>query len=192
MVKYYFLIFPELYSPFTLNGHVFTQILNELFCSPKNKNFSDKFYSICKRLLFPATLISALVIHIQIVWLLCCFTKNNYIWRGAMSNMNLLRNLKMRKYVSIFYPTRKPKWYQFSFLNKLVFTVTACCLKNISIHNLDRFVELSGRNSHDNCSNPKAKKNKMATIFRITGLIFKVWSYTWQQLFFYFILFKHL
>ena len=100
-----FLIFLEIYSPFTLNGHVFTQFLMVLFCSPKSNNFSDKFYFIYKILLFPATLTSALVIPIQIIWLLCCFTKNNYIWCGAMSYMNLLRNLRMRKYVSIFYPT---------------------------------------------------------------------------------------
>ena len=47
-----------------------------------------------------------------------------------------------------------------NYLNKFVFTVTACCLKNICILNLDTFVEVSGRNNHDNCSTPETKKIK--------------------------------
>ena len=59
-------------------------------------------------------------------------------------------------------------------LNKLVFTVTACCLKNIFIHNLDTFLKVSARNNHSKCPTPKTKKNKMAAIFRISDLIFQV------------------
>ena len=39
-------MFLEYYSPFTLNGLVFTQILKVLFVHQKNEIFSDKFNSI--------------------------------------------------------------------------------------------------------------------------------------------------
>ena len=133
----------------------FTQILEVLFCPPKNENFSDKFYSIYKRFLFPAALTSALVIHLQIIWLLGCFAKNNSVWYDAMSYMNLLRNLKMR--ILLAYFTQLISVSNINYLNKLVLTLATCSLKNISIHSLDKFVEVSWRNNHDKCSTHKTK-----------------------------------
>ena len=62
-----------------------------------------------------------------------------------MSYMNLLRNLKMRKILAYF--TQLISVSIINYLNKLVFIVTACCLKNISILYLDKFDEVSGRNN---------------------------------------------
>ena len=48
-----------------------------------------------------------------------------------------------------------------NYLNIFVFTVTACYLKKIFIHNLDTFIEVSvGGNNQDNCSCTKTKQIK--------------------------------